>query len=969
MTLFKKRPRVAQALNIAKNAQGYERLHAFEIAATRADEYLGEALASPNSFAAFDQSRQRIMRVYQNPLVDAVAKPFLPDFLSKRAISAILGAVHNHIAAGPRLAMTTYSEAYDCLDAASQDCERHDTRYVREFFRPFFRDLRHQLKTAFESSSLNLPGDLSLTELGKKYPFTVSDAEVRLAFAIENMGQGLALDVEVSVETDACLILDSPSQFLDQVDSGERFEPVEFRAIVAVPTDQSVHVQYELSWTNGDGTNRAIGDILELPPQPGDIPWDDLQHAEPYSLEPVTKANELIGRSEQTRQLIARIKAQSVGSFWIHGQKRVGKTSVVATLRDLPELESVTILNFETGMFIVPDASETINNIGTCICTELLQRNPGLAGLTAPDFAGALAPLDNFLAAAFRQDPSLRLVVILDEFDELPPELYQRGDVSHAFFMTLRSLSARPQLGFIFVGAERMAEILSRKGQALNKFRPLRIDYLDRGSQWSDFVDLVRKPVEDWATVTDDAVTKLYDATAGNPFFTKFVCAELVDDMMRRRDAYATGLEMDRAIRTAVDHAGINIFQHFWDDGVVTTSSERIEQERASRRRVLLALGEGLRSGTRNTVENIREKASRFGLAESEVRRILAEFETRKVLVRMGEEYCCKVGLFERWLVDEGVSELNLTLVEEDSLRAEFEAEERRRVKDGEICTAVNGWGSYRGRPVTDVTLKSWLSQFDTTEEQRIVFELLKGLRFYSGGIIREKLRFGHRFVLRELAARGVARRAAQEGERRVTDNILISFYGGEGKRGQTYSKLYADENNIYHRRIAGPRQLEKQLESLTDVEGIVFVDDFIGTGRTAAKSLKEGLSPIANLVAELGIDVFLISITGFSDAAEKVEKELAKVLHSFRVSICDPLDISDKSFAASSAILPDSATRARAREIVESYGRRLCRGAPLGYGNCQALVVFENTCPNNTLPILWAQGPHDDWRPLFPRP
>lgn len=439
--------------------------------------------------------------------------------------------------------------------------------------------------------------------------------------------------------------------------------------------------------------------------------------------------------------------------------------------------------------------------------------------------------------------------------------------------------------------------------------------------------------------------------------------------MKRRRDAYATALEMDRAIRTAVDQAGINIFQHFWDDGVVATSNERIEQERASRRRVLLALGEGLRSGIPNTVENITERASRFGLAESEIRRVLAEFEKRKILVRMGEEYSCKVNLFARWLVDEGVSELNLTLVEEESLRAEFEASERRRVKDGEICTVADGWGTYRGRSVTDVTLKSWLNQFDTTEEQRVVFELLKGLRFYSGGIIREKLRIGHRFVLRELAARGVARRAAQEGARRVTDNILISFYGGEGKRGQTYSKLYADENNIYHSRIAAPKRLEKQLELLADVEGIVFVDDFIGTGRTAAKSLKECLSPIADLVAQMGIDVFLVAITGFADAAEKVEKELANVLHSFRVSICDPLDICDKSFTERSAILPDSTTRARAREIVESYGRRLCRTAPLGYGNCQALVVFENTCPNNSLPILWAQGPQDDWRPLFPRP
>ena len=422
---------------------------------------------------------------------------------------------------------------------------------------------------------------------------------------------------------------------------------------------------------NGDGSRKSSGDILELPAQPGNIPWDDLTYAEPYSLEPVRKAEHLIGRSEQTRSLISKIRADSVGSFCVYGQRRVGKTSVVATLEDMPDLDGTTILYLDTGMFIVPDARETINNLGSQICADLLQRNSRLADLAPPTFSGALAPLHGFLTGAFNHDPTLRLVVVLDEFDALPPELYRRGDVSHAFFTTLRSLSARRPLGFLLVGGERMAEILSTQGEALNKFRRLRIDYLDRQSQWSDFVDLVRKPVAHWATIADEAVTKLYDETAGNPFFTKFVCTELIEDMKRRRDAYVTRTEMDRAIRAAVNHAGINNCQHFWDDGVIATNDERIDQERAARRRVMLALGEVLRSKRPSTVVNITTASSRFGLAESDVQRILTDFQKRKVLVRAGEEYSCKVHLFQRWLVDEGVNELDLTLVEEEGLRRE----------------------------------------------------------------------------------------------------------------------------------------------------------------------------------------------------------------------------------------------------------------------------------------------------------
>ena len=962
-------PQVPQALNIDKKAQGYERLHAFESAADRADEYLIEALTPKRSLAAFEQSRQRVMRVYRNPLVGAIAIPFLPDCLSKHNISIPLSAVHSHIVAKPRRTRSTYSEAKESLETTLEDCTRYDTRYVREFFRPFFTALLDQVTADFESSPFNLPGRLSLTELGKKYPFTIPDAEVRLAFAVENIGSGIAFDVDLAIDTDDYLSLTTPSQFLDQIDSGERLEPVDFPARVVKPTGESVLVACTLTWNDGDGSLKTVERFVELPAQPGNIPWDELRYAEPYSLEPVTKTKDLVGRSKETGLLISKFRAESVGSFCIYGQRRVGKTSVVATLEDMPELEGITILNLETGRFIVPDARKTIDNLGMKICTTLLQRNTKLVDLTAPDFVGALAPLDDFLTAAFHHDPSLRLVIVLDEFDALPPRLYRRGDVSHAFFMTLRSLSARRPVGFVLVGGEKMTEILSTQGEVLNKFRPLRIDYLDRQSQWSDFVQLVRKPVEDWATITDDAVTKLYGVTAGNPFFTKFVCTELVEDMKRRRDAYVTAAEMDRAITTAVDQAGINNFQHFWDDGVVATSDETIEQERASRRRVMLSLGEVLRSKDGCTVENIAKRASRFGLGEPDVHRVLADFERRKILVQVEEEYSCKVRLFERWLVDEGVNELDLTLVEEESLRTKLEAEERRRVKDREISALAEDWGHYRGRQITDIKVKAWLDQFETTEDRRIVFELLKKLRFYSGGLIREKLRTGHGFVLREFAARGVIRRAAEGAARKVTDNTLISFYGGDGKRGQTYAKMYADENNIYHDRIVAPGALRRTIDNLADVSGVVFVDDFIGTGRTATRSLRETLAPMAQVLARREVDVFLISVSGFAKAAEKVVREVSSVVHSFRVSVSDPLDDSDKCFSERSAILPDPRERARAKEVVWSYGRRLSKKSPLGLGNCQALVVFESTCPNNSLPIIWASGSESSWEPLFSRP
>ena len=292
--LLGKLPEVAQALNIDSKYQSYERLRALESGAAKADEHLAEAFTLPEQLVAFDHVRQRIMRVYGHPLVRSIAGPFLPDFLSKLAIDVILSAVHRHLTAGARVKMTEYTAAKEKLEAALDDCSRCGTRYVAKFFQPFFTELLDQLKASLETSSFNLPGDLSLRDLGKKYPFTVSDAEVRLAFAVKNKGSGTAIDVELSLETDDCLLLNSSSQFFDQVDSGESFEPVEFPATVVKTTKSPVIVAYTLRWTNGDGSNGILEDLIELPNQPNNIPWDTLKYVEPYSLEPVSNANELI---------------------------------------------------------------------------------------------------------------------------------------------------------------------------------------------------------------------------------------------------------------------------------------------------------------------------------------------------------------------------------------------------------------------------------------------------------------------------------------------------------------------------------------------------------------------------------------------------------------------------------------------------------------------------------------------------
>ncbi|MFX0203649.1 MAG: ATP-binding protein, partial [Candidatus Hodarchaeota archaeon] len=124
--------------------------------------------------------------------------------------------------------------------------------------------------------------------------------------------------------------------------------------------------------------------------------------------------------------------------------------------------------------------------------------------------------------------------------------------------------------------------------------------------------------------------------------------------------------------------------------------------------------------------------------------------------------------------------------------------------------------------------------------------------------------------------------------------------------------------------------------------------------------------SECGKILHSKGLEVVLIAVVGFQEAQAKIERKLHELDLPIKVHICDPLDDSAKCFSDNSIIFPDPNERIKAKEICYKHGIKLVRNAPLGYGDCQASIVFANTCPNNSLPILWKES--KDWIPIFER-
>ncbi|MDF3076740.1 MAG: hypothetical protein K0S09_629 [Sphingobacteriaceae bacterium] len=503
------------------------------------------------------------------------------------------------------------------------------------------------------------------------------------------------------------------------------------------------------------------------------------------------------------------------------------------------------------------------------------------------------------------------------------------------------------------------------QSQEVNKFRSFRVDYFDKKTNWTDFSDLVTRPIENLFEITNDAVAFLYDQTSGNPFFTKVICEELLTLMINKRDSFISITEVREATNAAINNTGEQIFAHFWKDGIrdLLVNEEEIA---SNRRKMLIHLIDVLKKKGISPYDDIIDNAVLAGFQETSAISTLNEFIDRDVLILKDNKLDFKVAFFRDWLLNGGVDKLRTTLVESDRLDQEKLKEEGAKVTSQEIVDLARSWKTYRGAEITTDIVRSWLEQFGDNRNQRLMFKLLQHLHFYSDFEIKQKMDEIFQIIKKSFVKAGTVRTIKPDALTRK--DILVSYLEDSvAKSGPEYAKLFADQNRINQRNVLAPERLERALSSNTEIHSIIFIDDYLGTGTSVTANLTKLIETFPNLFSNENIQFHLGVVCGFEEAKNVILTKMKRQKINFSVHICDLLTSSDKAFDESSKIFTIPAERHSARAKCYSIGSSLVKKNPLGFGDCQSLVVFPRTIPNNSLPILWAQS--KTWTPLFERP
>jgi hypothetical protein len=502
-----------------------------------------------------------------------------------------------------------------------------------------------------------------------------------------------------------------------------------------------------------------------------------------------------------------------------------------------------------------------------------------------------------------------------------------------------------------------MPHVLDAQGQHLNKWKSIPVDYFHQDTDWDDYVALIQQPVAETLEYTDDSFRRLYEVSAGNPYFTNLICQHIFREAIERRDASVATDEVNNGIARAIAEADRNTFQHFWDDGILETGTAALEKS-IRRRRVLISVADTLGMfdpAPRDRVLN-HSLVRNISAADEE----LKEFVTRRVLIG-DEAYRFKVPLFFRWLRGRGVHDIITTFGDVDAAARERDEQARLQIRPDEVVTLVKSWPPYRGQVLTEDRVRVWLEQFGGHREQRVMFALLRRLRFYSNGVVRTKARDIESVVMRNRVRR-------IETEKRKRNDVLVSYPDGPGKSGASVAALYADQTGVYVQNVVERGRINEQLLSNKSIQAVLFIDDFVGTGHSAEEQLTQLASDLAKVPQIESLRVVYAALVAFKNGWQRVQDLAAALPIAVEVHCSEILDDGDRCFSTSSRIFPDAGEREIARDLALRYGKVLEKQCPLGYGDLGLAVVFERGCPNNSLPILWSESTSPKWTPLFKR-
>ncbi len=961
---------ICNFLGIKPKSQTYEKYIALSNGHRTILRLLDPLTANYGDLHALVAARKSILGILNHSIIRIYCNPYhLQDL--KSATEILFTSMKRLEELGP-LFLQNYQDCSRTIDDTTHVISENHSFLVRDVFAPLLETAQRcvaafleRVKTQYQARIAKGWGG---NALAKRYPLNEQNRQFSIVIPLRNEGSGLALDVVVEVILSSDYVI-----FANSKTSIGSVNPGDFSVVLDTLTAEAcseLEMLIQVEWGEIGNPERTTVDFtFKINAQNVNVNWIKLEYLSPYSTA-VAYGENFIGRADLVRTSATKLLRAVMDPFYITGQKRVGKTSLAAAVAKFAEehdpSNAMSCHYILWGDVAHASPAASMNSLGRSIERFIFESLGDDVRLAPGNYEDSLSNLVTVSELAARVSPKKRFLITIDEFDEIPQELFLHGNLAETFFANLRAISRRNNICIILVGGENMPFIMDRQGQKLNNFSRINLSYFSREKEWSDFQEMVRRPTAGIMNWHEDAISEVYNTSNGNPYFAKIVCAAVVESAVAARDTDITADEVRMATEAAISNLGSNSFAHLWQDGVPRPASDR-EPDILRRSRVLVAAARCQRDGIPLNVENVQAKKA-ASLTDQEVASVLNDFVKRGVLSEIGGTYRFVLPIFSRWLADVGAQQLIADNLSEELANSAIAEENTALIKSEEVVALAKRWPTYRGRQIGTDEIRTWYQQVPSLKDQRVLFTILQRTRVFSEVFVRERLRAAFEMVRPELQVPVIRAR----NERRA--DIIITYVDGDGKSGSNYSSVLSEESNISVKNIVNQAGFGGRMAELVKSGGspqaVMIVDDLAGTGNSLSDNVSDFLEN--NRPSLIGIKVRVITIVATKDAKELLENRFSKITDiDVRFFTSEILDASCVAIPEGGSGFASRDEWERARALCQDIGSQIDKRRPLGYGGQGLLVVFPTNAPNNTIPLLRSHSKSSTgkkWFPLFER-
>ena len=464
--------------------------------------------------------------------------------------------------------------------------------------------------------------------------------EIEILFELQNIGKGVAGDVELEVKPSAEyeVVADFSVVKINQL-TAKQTELCTLR--LRPRTTHALTIMLEVRYEDALGPKNFYKSEKITFGQP--LPF---KHIAPNPYLPGTAVSSpgslFVGRSDVLQYIKESLERGGSNVVILTGRLRVGKTSILYQLEHTVGDHYVPIyIDMEARMEKRID--ELLFALATLVARGLQRRGFQIDSPLLEDFqqSSALSFAEDFLGRVKAVVGNRQLLLLMDEFGAL--ETAVRLGLDRSIFGYMRSLFQHSDIKFVLVVAETSAKAtLSEQWQGIfNISLHKRIGLLTREAT----TDLVTLPVKDYNLLYDSlSLDQIYRTTGGHPYLVQSLCFNLVEVHNQAHMSYMTINEVSSALNKVLEQRDMYLrsLWHEWD------SHQQIVLfllTRLSDKQILSADLDTIVSEAGDIHLRLQRQE-----ASSAIGALVAEEIVDSILVSDRRKYSFRIGLIRQWI-------------------------------------------------------------------------------------------------------------------------------------------------------------------------------------------------------------------------------------------------------------------------------------------------------------------------------